>query len=262
MQNDSKQQQITPVDTQVPASWEEAAARVLKAASEGPMAIIKFKKGHYFNGEREVPLKTRYLAYCDAWACGWTKFIDGQPVERNFVVVATVAENKVPDAATAMGLATSTSPNGQKTRTASHRTRGFSNTSCRWRISKLASVFYSPPHASVARSESSSFARSGRGTRNWDCRRSNWPSAPMTPKSIAISRARTFGSPNGSVAARPSPSMWPRGPGLIQSPKSRRWKFTTLTSSSRSIDDDHGDRRSIGGPRAFCNLCVNHVCSN
>jgi hypothetical protein len=104
MQNDSKQQQVTPVDTQLPASWEEAAARVLKAASEGPMAIIKFKKGHYFNGEREVPLKTRYLAYCDAWACGWTKFIDGQPVERNFVVVATVAENKVPDRRDRNGL--------------------------------------------------------------------------------------------------------------------------------------------------------------
>jgi hypothetical protein len=50
--------------------------------------FLTFKKGHYFVGDDEISLGTKFIAYAKAWVKVWVKFVDGERVEHKVYRVA------------------------------------------------------------------------------------------------------------------------------------------------------------------------------
>jgi len=63
---------------------------------DGIGTLMKFdhKKERFFIGEDEVPLGREYIAHCDQYARGWTKFVDKQRVDQK---IFKVREGKPPE---------------------------------------------------------------------------------------------------------------------------------------------------------------------
>jgi hypothetical protein len=67
------------------------AENILGAAQEdaGFEEILKFKKGDYLIGEVVVPLGTEFIAHPEGWTKCWTKFVNGEVVDRKPYRVAS-----------------------------------------------------------------------------------------------------------------------------------------------------------------------------
>jgi hypothetical protein len=50
--------------------------------------FLTFKKGHYFVGDDEIPLGTKFIAYAKSWVKIWIKFVEGEPPQRQVYRVA------------------------------------------------------------------------------------------------------------------------------------------------------------------------------
>src|SRR5262249_56074709 len=60
-----------------------------EALADSPTPLLKLKKDRYvIAGDVEVPLGTKFLAYCADWQRGWCKFVDGELVEKRIGRVA------------------------------------------------------------------------------------------------------------------------------------------------------------------------------
>ena len=77
-----------PTTANVPATLTDTARNLL-AASDGPAPILKFKKGHYYCGETEIPVGGEFIAFCADWTQGYIKFVDGELVDRRIGKVAS-----------------------------------------------------------------------------------------------------------------------------------------------------------------------------
>lgn len=51
-------------------------------ADAGFHRIMKFKKGHYYIDDTEVPIGSEYIAHCMGWTKSWIKFKGGTVAER------------------------------------------------------------------------------------------------------------------------------------------------------------------------------------
>jgi hypothetical protein len=58
------------------------AANLLEATQDNHAPLLKFNKGKFYAGKREVPLGTKFLAYCADWRKGWVKFKGDEIVDR------------------------------------------------------------------------------------------------------------------------------------------------------------------------------------
>ena|SRR5262245_39751811 len=79
---------LTRMNTQLPANQE--AANIGGAAQEdgGFEALLKFKKGTYELSGEEVPMGRKYIAHCIGWTRCWIKFEHQQVVDRKMYRVA------------------------------------------------------------------------------------------------------------------------------------------------------------------------------
>ena len=66
----------------LPAELRDAARRVLEAAAEAPVPLLKFIKTKFVSQNVEVPLGTQFIAYASDWTRGWVKFVDGELVDK------------------------------------------------------------------------------------------------------------------------------------------------------------------------------------
>ncbi|HEY7232237.1 MAG TPA: hypothetical protein VH934_07530 [Xanthobacteraceae bacterium] len=66
----------------------------LKGNGFGPLLKYDYAKEKYFVGEDEVPLGREFIAHCDQYARGWTKFVDKVPVD---VRVFKIGNGKPPE---------------------------------------------------------------------------------------------------------------------------------------------------------------------
>jgi hypothetical protein len=89
----SKILQLAENTNVVPTTLADTAANLMKATADEHTPLLKFKKGKYYAGEKEVPIGTKYLAYCANWAQGWVKFDKDEVVERR---LGKVADGYVP----------------------------------------------------------------------------------------------------------------------------------------------------------------------
>jgi hypothetical protein len=55
--------------------------RLIEAASSGPTPLLKFKKTKFECQEVEIPLGTKFVAYCADWRRGWVKFAGDEKVD-------------------------------------------------------------------------------------------------------------------------------------------------------------------------------------
>jgi hypothetical protein len=74
--------------TNLPSKPKTAIELILEAASRGPTPLLKFKKEKYEVGDKEIPLGTRFLAYCKDWRKGWIKFVGDEKVDERIGRVA------------------------------------------------------------------------------------------------------------------------------------------------------------------------------
>jgi hypothetical protein len=66
----------------------------LKGDGIGTLMKFDTKKERFFIGEDEVPLGREYIAHCDQYARGWTKFVNKERVDQK---VFKVSEGKPPE---------------------------------------------------------------------------------------------------------------------------------------------------------------------
>src|SRR5262245_7103691 len=72
----------------MPTEWQDLADAYFQALSESPTPLLKFKKTKFVIHDTEVPLGTKFLAYCGDWQRGWVKFVDGELIEKKIGRVA------------------------------------------------------------------------------------------------------------------------------------------------------------------------------
>jgi hypothetical protein len=72
----------------LPATLQDEADAFLEALKDSPTPLLKFKKTKFVLGDAEVKLGTEFVAYCCDWTRGWTKFLDGELVEKRIGRVA------------------------------------------------------------------------------------------------------------------------------------------------------------------------------
>jgi hypothetical protein len=82
--------ELTKASNNAVAPRDAEANHILTAAKQdaGFDRILKFKKGKYVVDDETVPLGTEYLAHATAWVKSWTKFVDGEFIERKLYRVA------------------------------------------------------------------------------------------------------------------------------------------------------------------------------
>jgi hypothetical protein len=73
---------------QLPAEYRDYTQAFLDALAASPVPLLKFKKGKYFVQDVEVPLGSKFIAYCGDWVRGWVKFVDGELVDKKIGRVA------------------------------------------------------------------------------------------------------------------------------------------------------------------------------
>jgi hypothetical protein len=71
------------------------ADNIMRAAQEdaGFDRMLKFRKGHFYSGEEEIPIGTQLTAHALGWTKCWIKFVDGNVVERK---VYSMLKGEVP----------------------------------------------------------------------------------------------------------------------------------------------------------------------
>jgi hypothetical protein len=75
--------------TKATSNLQAVADAFHEALADSPTPLLKFKKDRYvISGDVEVPLGTKFLAYCADWQRGWCKFVDGELVEKRIGRVA------------------------------------------------------------------------------------------------------------------------------------------------------------------------------
>jgi hypothetical protein len=59
----------------------DAVQNILDIASSGPVPLLKFKKTKFVVRETEIPIGTKFYAYCGDWQRGWIKFVGDERVD-------------------------------------------------------------------------------------------------------------------------------------------------------------------------------------
>jgi hypothetical protein len=61
---------------------EDEVQNILERATSGPVPLLKYKKTKYLLRDLEIPLGTRFYAYCGDWQNGWAKFVGDERVDK------------------------------------------------------------------------------------------------------------------------------------------------------------------------------------
>jgi hypothetical protein len=74
----------------LPAEYQDEAAQAssfLAAASSTRPPLVKFRKGHFYLGDVEIPIGTQFVAHMSGWRRGWRKWRDNEVIVDHMVLI-------------------------------------------------------------------------------------------------------------------------------------------------------------------------------